>query len=1137
MALGGQGIYAGADEIKGSWPDLQHRAISPRDRRARPAVAATVPGRPPRRRERGLKLAEGLRLGLGLGLTLVTLPVALALGLGLLLIGQTITAPSWITERIEAQADTMLAGGRIDFGAIALTLGTDLHPRVALRDTVLHDAEGAVLARVPRIEALLSPRGLLFERSVLAQEVILTEAEIGLRRDLTGRVEVRFERAASRSAPAPQPDTSGLAGLLSRIDAVLDRPALDALERIEARRVAVNYSDARAGRDWIAEDGRIALDLRGGMRLAGQMTLRADGGEITDLALGYDRAEGARDAEIRMNIEGAASRDLATQHPALSFLSVLDAPLSARLRGRIGIDGTPGPFSAALRIGAGALAPGEGAEPLRFERAELALRFDPAEERIAFERISARGELGRVEGQGQAWLREVKAGWPGALVAQMRFDEVALAAGAGLPDAVALREVWSDLRLHPDPFELEIGGFGATDAASGARIGGSGAIGSTPEGWRAALDVQAAALSRDRLLAYWPEGFKPGTRDWIANHVPTATLRDVTAALRRLPGQDLEIALSHGFEGATIRPLDGLPPITGGAGYASIGDGTFSVSLTEGAAEAPQGGRVNLAGTSFTIPRLGGPRPGAEIGIEAAGTVTAMLSLIDQPPFRFLQRAGKPVDLIEGQGRASARVALPLGGPVAPEEVAWSVTGTLDEVSSTAIVPERRVAADRLALRAGPEALEVEGPVTIDGLPADVAFRQPLGASGGTARLDGTVELSQRFLDTFGIALPEGTLSGRGRGEVAMRLARGAPPQVTLSTDLRGLGLSIPALGWSVAPGTTGQLEIAGRLGETPRIDRIALDAGGLSARGELRLRPGGGLERASFERVRLSDWLDVSADLVGRGPGETVGLEITGGAVDLRRAGFGQGGGGAGGPISLALDRLRVTDAVALTALRGRFSTVGGFSGRFDARVNGGAPVSGLVVPDDGGTAVRVTGPDAGAVLRSAGLYGTATGGALDLTLLPDGRPGHYTGDLDVAGLRVRDAPAMAQLLDAISVVGLLQQLDGKGLAFDRILADFRLSPDMLEITQSSATGPGLGISLDGRYSLASRRMAFQGVVSPFYLVNSLGSFLTRPGEGLIGFNYTLGGTPEDPQVSVNPLSALTPGLFRELFRRPPPT
>ncbi|MCP1168849.1 DUF3971 domain-containing protein, partial [Limimaricola sp. ASW11-118] len=651
------------------------------------------------------------------------------------------------------------------------------------------------------------------------------------------------------------------------------------------------------------------------------------------------------------------------------------------------------------------------------------------------------------------------------------------------------------------------------------------------------LDARSARLSRDRLLAYWPEAFKPRTRDWIAGHIPQAVLRDVTASLRRAPGQKPQIALTQSFEEAVIRPLDGLPAITQAAGHGSLGGGSFSVSLTQGGAEAPMGGRVDLAGSSFTIPVLGGPRPDARIAIEAAGPVTAMLSLIDQPPFRFLHKASQPVDLIQGRGQASAEIGLPLGGPVTPEEVAWSVEARLDEVHSTAIVPGRRVAARRLAVTVEPGALEVAGPVTIDGLPADVRFVQPLGKGAGAARLAGTMELSPRFLDTFGIALPEGSLTGRGQGRVAMRLPKGAPPQVTLTSELAGIGLSIPALGWSVAQGTTGRLEVEGVLGDLPHVDRIALDAGGLSARGALTLRPGGGLERASFSQLRLSDWLDVAVDLVGRGPGETVGVEITGGALDLRRAGFGKGGGGEGGPIALALDRLRVTDAVALTDLRGDFSTRGGFSGRFDARVNGEAPVSGLVVPDTDGTAVRITGPDAGAVLRAAGLYGTATGGALDLTLLPEGRPGHYGGTLDMAGLRVRDAPAVAQLLDAISVVGLLQQLDGKGLAFDRIRAGFRLTPETLNIARASATGPGLGISLDGRYSLASRRMAFTGVVSPFYLVNSLGSFLTRPGEGLIGFNYTLGGTPEDPEVSVNPLSALTPGMFREIFRRPPPT
>ena len=47
----------------------------------------------------------------------------------------------------------------------------------------------------------------------------------------------------------------------------------------------------------------------------------------------------------------------------------------------------------------------------------------------------------------------------------------------------------------------------------------------------------------------------------------------------------------------------------------------------------------------------------------------------------------------------------------------------------------------------------------------------------------------------------------------------------------------------------------------------------------------------------------------------------------------------------------------------------------------------------------------------------------------------------------------------------------------------------------------------------------------------------LTRPGEGLIGFNFTLQGPVGDTSVSVNPLSVLTPGMFREIFRRPAPT
>ena len=296
-----------------------------------------------------------------------------------------------------------------------------------------------------------------------------------------------------------------------------------------------------------------------------------------------------------------------------------------------------------------------------------------------------------------------------------------------------------------------------------------------------------------------------------------------------------------------------------------------------------------------------------------------------------------------------------------------------------------------------------------------------------------------------------------------------------------------------------------------------------------------GRLDEARFAQVVVGDWLDAPITLSGRGAGEPVGVRIEGGVLDLRRAPIGAAQGDSG-PITIALDRLQVTEGIALEEFNGTFRSEGGFRGEFAAVLNGEATVAGAVAPREGRSAVRLRSPDAGALLRASGLMRNAVGGDFDLTLLPSGDAGEFDGTLAMRDLRVRDAPTMAALLDAISVVGLLQQLDGQGLSFDEIDARFRLTPRDVVIAEASAVGPGLGISVDGTYTLASNAIDLQGVVSPFYLVNGLGSFLTRRGEGLIGFNFNIRGTTEAPQVSVNPLSALTPGMFREIFRRPAP-
>ncbi|WP_233141179.1 AsmA-like C-terminal region-containing protein, partial [Haematobacter missouriensis] len=157
-------------------------------------------------------------------------------------------------------------------------------------------------------------------------------------------------------------------------------------------------------------------------------------------------------------------------------------------------------------------------------------------------------------------------------------------------------------------------------------------------------------------------------------------------------------------------------------------------------------------------------------------------------------------------------------------------------------------------------------------------------------------------------------------------------------------------------------------------------------------------------------------------------------------------------------------------------------------------------------------------------------------LSLTPRAQAGEYDGRLAIEDMRLREAPVLAQLLSAVSVVGLVEQLAGGGILFSDIRSDFRLTPGAVEVKSGSATGPSLGISAAGVYLLGSKGIEMQGVVSPLYLLNGIGAALTRRGEGLIGINYTVSGTADDPKIGVNPLSIFTPGMFRELFRSNPP-
>ncbi len=1059
---------------------------------------------------------------------LLLTPFALGVLALLVALDRDIAAPAWVVSEIEERAADVLAGGRLDVGNVTVRLGRDLHPRVRMADTTLRDADGLALARIPLIESLFSPRGLVLQREALLQDLRISGAQVNLRRDRDGSVALSF-----RTGGADVEQASSWLDLLDQSDAVFDRPALAALETIRADGLVVNYQDARAGRAWTVDGGALLLDVRNDeTRLQGDFAVLSGGAGITTLALSYESARGSQAAAFSLDLTDASAADIAAQSPALSWLAGVQAPLSATISSARKADGGLAPLTASLSLGAGALQPNVATKPIAFKQANVDLTFDPARNLIAFETISIDGDLGQLTATGQAFVSGVEAGLPQSLTGQFRFADTFLNPSDVFDRALAIPLMQVDMKLDLEPFALTFGQIFAQ--LPNVAVHSQGKVVATDKGWDASFDISLPEISHADLMALWPDNQIKAVREWIVEAMTAATYEDIQISLRKPTGQALQVAGSLGFRDVEVLYLGTMPPITGGAGTGVFTNDVFAMTVDSGGVTAPQDGWVDLAGSTLVLPDLkADPRPG-NYDLRMDGSITALASLLELPPMGFMTRAKLPVDVSEG--RAQVRMALthPMKRGMTGADVSFSATADLRDVASDGLILNRTLQARALSLDIDKDGMEISGRARVDGVPLNGTFDQRFtGAGGGT--LQAVVSLTEARMQAFGVVLPAGAVAGEGAVTLRLEIPRGGVPRYRITSDLRGLQIAIPAVGWAKPPSVAGALDVSGRLGPNPQVDSLAISGGGLDVRGDVTFNSAGSLDRARLSRVQIGNWLNAPITLRGRGQGRPFGVEIGGGVIDLRQASFGRGT-AESGPISIALDRLQVTQGIALNRFVGEFTSTGGFAGRFDAWINNVGQIQGTVAPRNGRSAVRIISDDAGGVALATGLMRTAVGGSLDLTLLPAGGDGTFDGQLAIRNLRIRDAPAMAALLDAISVVGLLQQLDGQGLAFDAVDASFRLTPERVILTQSSAVGPGLGISLDGLYTLATQQVDFQGVISPLYLINSIGSIFTRRGEGLIGFNFNIGGTAAAPQVSVNPLSAFTPGMFRDIFRRDPP-
>ena len=186
------------------------------------------------------------------------------------------------------------------------------------------------------------------------------------------------------------------------------------------------------------------------------------------------------------------------------------------------------------------------------------------------------------------------------------------------------------------------------------------------------------------------------------------------------------------------------------------------------------------------------------------------------------------------------------------------------------------------------------------------------------------------------------------------------------------------------------------------------------------------------------------------------------------------------------------------------------------------------------------ISGNDAGELLRRGKFYENGYGGLFKASIFFKNKT-KMSGSLEIENFRIKNAPVLAQIISSASIIGLLDNLNGNGLLFTKIDGSFEYKESKLTLTDGVAVGPSLGLTMGGyeKYGQKQNTVNVNGLLSPVYILNGvikaiplIGKVLGGDkGEGVFGVSYKVQGNSSNPVVLVNPLSILTPGVFRKIF------
>jgi hypothetical protein len=676
---------------------------------------------------------------------------------------------------------------------------------------------------------------------------------------------------------------------------------------------------------------------------------------------------------------------------------------------------------------------------------------------------------------------------------------------------------------------------------------------------RLKLNLSSKRMDVAEFKQIWPEFLAPKVRDWVRDGVRGGQIQSAeirtdfpfSVVANRLPFSNEHIKATMDITGANVRTAGDLPRLLNARGKIKFQGVKTTVSINSAVGKLTGYPDLKITNGQFVIPDYTAKPLPADLSLDISSSASSMVVLSARKPLKVKPVKGLEPSNVSGTISSTVNANLLLHPKNRIQTKSWTLKSSVQNGSSRGKIAGRSFSSANVKVTASSASAvaEVSGRAKIDGVNADVALVQPL--DGSAARNSVTMQLDDKARKKLGIETGDVI-----QGPIAVSVGSQKGGGGTVTVDLRNAKLSFPWIGWSKGKGVaaTATFSMEEKKGAT-YLNNIRLKGSGFSAGGSI-VSDKSGLRSANLTNIKLNKTDDLDVKLVRTKSGYDVSIDarsydgraIIKSALDAKRASAGKG--------------LRVN-------VKGRVRRLLGFNGQILSGVSidltqrgstvnranlravaaGDAPTSFSLVPKNGVLETQIQTANAGSVLAFLDIYSKLSGGTLNATLNTD-NAGLSRGKIQASNFKLLNEPRLAALLKAPSnnlsgregreIQSYLKTVPTQNAQVDTLLAEIIKSPGNLRISRGRLSGGDASAAFEGTVYDSRNRMKITGTFLPGKGLNTLISKIPLIGlafgngktSGLLGITFQLRGNYKNPQIRVNPLSIIAPGVFRKLFQ-----